>query len=902
MSGASRFRSNKSPEYIELVGVLTRSGPGGAMVLGGSGVGKFSLVQAAMARPEIAPPVLRLHCSTTLASVPYGALSPYLSTLERVEDPVQVLREISLILEKGRTGKIPPSVVVEDAQFLDPESSFVLSMLVENSAIKLIAIGSGRIDGESTLFQLTDSGLLSTIVVQPLDLEGVSDLAATLTGGRLAESAVEVTRSMTGGNPSLVEAFVQSCLDQGVLVRDQDASSDGTGTSGPWILARLSPEPDDGLIEVVREIHSFLPPGQQRTLEMLALGGPQPRTLLVACGGSDYRHLLESGLLVDDREGVVRFGADIHGLVLRHLVAPGRSAQLHAAWDAHRRDLRLELAPQHVLWSLEVRAEVPAEQVVEAIEAANDELDYPMAWKLCAFSGGGPGSERGLLAECRTLVGVGRFYSARAKLTALAENTDDPSILQRALNMLILVFERLRLDSSETDQVETLWQTRARASGNQAGFARAAEAHAQAAEVLQLWRTVERAESGKRPKVEAERILAQPALSAEGRIVTLMVLSDLHSKEGKTETALDLARQAMAEMDQNASLKETYHLQLLMRIGWNLAFSGRYAEAEEFASQRRGSTARLLLDRHGTLAFIRGVSRLLQGHDDQACAILSEVKAEFRLRDPSRHLLAVMFHEFALGRCPVAERSFSGPLTASPAAPGNQQAGTATLGTPEADTSRRMLRRVATAGNAGPGHELLREFPMIERELIFFSAARLQPTTGTVPDLNGRLAGLVSGMEGPRAGLLGSLATAHLRDGTADEMMQISREAVEAEEYRIAVEAMAKAANLYSAAGDNRNCGMVLRELSELLREQQLTAGSYATRALAMAELTSREEEIVELARDGLNNAKIAETLTVSQRTVEGHLYRVFSKLGINDRSELLGLRSFAGTSRSQNA
>ncbi|MFC8731428.1 LuxR C-terminal-related transcriptional regulator [Luteimicrobium sp. NPDC057192] len=51
--------------------------------------------------------------------------------------------------------------------------------------------------------------------------------------------------------------------------------------------------------------------------------------------------------------------------------------------------------------------------------------------------------------------------------------------------------------------------------------------------------------------------------------------------------------------------------------------------------------------------------------------------------------------------------------------------------------------------------------------------------------------------------------------------------------------------------------------------------------------LTVREEEIVDLARDGLSNREIASRLFVSVRTVESHLYRAMQKLGISQRADL---------------
>jgi DNA-binding NarL/FixJ family response regulator len=54
--------------------------------------------------------------------------------------------------------------------------------------------------------------------------------------------------------------------------------------------------------------------------------------------------------------------------------------------------------------------------------------------------------------------------------------------------------------------------------------------------------------------------------------------------------------------------------------------------------------------------------------------------------------------------------------------------------------------------------------------------------------------------------------------------------------------------------------------------------------------VTSREREIATLIGAGLSNREIAERLTVSVRTVEGHVYRACSKLNVADRDQLAQL------------
>ncbi len=54
--------------------------------------------------------------------------------------------------------------------------------------------------------------------------------------------------------------------------------------------------------------------------------------------------------------------------------------------------------------------------------------------------------------------------------------------------------------------------------------------------------------------------------------------------------------------------------------------------------------------------------------------------------------------------------------------------------------------------------------------------------------------------------------------------------------------------------------------------------------------LTDREREIVMLLGEGLSSPAIAERLTLSARTVEGHIYRAMAKTGTSSRDELAAL------------
>ena len=72
-------------------------------------------------------------------------------------------------------------------------------------------------------------------------------------------------------------------------------------------------------------------------------------------------------------------------------------------------------------------------------------------------------------------------------------------------------------------------------------------------------------------------------------------------------------------------------------------------------------------------------------------------------------------------------------------------------------------------------------------------------------------------------------------------------------------------------------------------RVSQLGRGGSEATAL-MAQLTPREGEVVRMTAAGLRNQDIAARLGISEGTVKQHLHKVYDKLGVNGRPELIRL------------
>jgi DNA-binding CsgD family transcriptional regulator len=90
-----------------------------------------------------------------------------------------------------------------------------------------------------------------------------------------------------------------------------------------------------------------------------------------------------------------------------------------------------------------------------------------------------------------------------------------------------------------------------------------------------------------------------------------------------------------------------------------------------------------------------------------------------------------------------------------------------------------------------------------------------------------------------------------------------------------------------------------LEAFAERARKELRAAGERVRKAAVETrdELTAQERQIARLARDGLSNPEIGARLFLSPRTVEWHLRKVFTKLGIRSRR---GLAGALGTAESE--
>jgi DNA-binding CsgD family transcriptional regulator len=81
----------------------------------------------------------------------------------------------------------------------------------------------------------------------------------------------------------------------------------------------------------------------------------------------------------------------------------------------------------------------------------------------------------------------------------------------------------------------------------------------------------------------------------------------------------------------------------------------------------------------------------------------------------------------------------------------------------------------------------------------------------------------------------------------------------------------------------------IFEELGAALWAEKARAGlrRLGGRPRGLGELTPTEERVAALVGEGRTNREVAAALYITERTVEGHLTRIYAKLGLRSRAQL---------------
>lgn len=829
------------------------------LVVGDAGVGKTHLVTAALAHLWIGTPtspmptVVSVSGATAPAGIPLGALEPLLGDVA-ISSLGSFARAVDALADslRARSRGGPVILRVEDAHLLDRASSQALAWMVQQHEVQLVATARSSAVSQSPWLELWKDDVVERIDVPPFTLAEVQRWLVGELGGQVTLDTVRRVWSETSGNP----------FHLGEVVRTDRLGGPLQQQGGAWVWVGGA-APGRRLLDVVAHDMSRLSGDARVALEIAALVCPVSLGVLLD---------LVSRPVVEELSRV--------GLV-------SLSPRLTVAGEG---DVTVDLA--HTLYAEAVRSGVPRARRREVLERVAG----------LANSGHRSGAPLvrsvALALDCDLAVEPSRLDAAvdaafelqqpdtATRLLTSALRQTQPGDLRRATLAMQRADAWWHLDDAGrasrdlTDVFDVLWATArpdaatvrlmVAATGLRARIAYHRDGDLDQAlvpfEVAARWiveRGGEHADRGLqdlecarltrlgyggRPRLDdAVTVLLDP--SAAGTAVPLAAPTIVGlAQSGRFADAAHLAARsgqlAAAHHDQYRWGRGEVAVATFLTTLW----SGDVTTAERVvdALDQESNAAVDWVAVHVS----RGLIGIARGSWTQAQADLHAASARGDRADPGGVAVYSLAAE-ALAAAASGDSATARALLAHNAdATSHAMAGV--------DGEVQLLRadtlawlhdpRAVDEARALAGWARDRGLLRVELEALHRSADRRRPGTrprGVDPEVLRRVLELAPLVDGPRADAI----VRHVQAQSVgdDDLVRI-------------------------AERDLNRCGLWLPPVESLVS------------------LTRREQEIASLAAGGLTSRAIASRLTLSVRTVDSHLARVFAKTGVHSREGLSSL------------
>ncbi|MDR6557087.1 DNA-binding CsgD family transcriptional regulator [Arthrobacter pascens] len=868
--------------------------------MAGPGLGKTSLTDAVSENLSAEMTILRIHGSSSLAKVPYGVLAPYTADLplDEADSPVAVLRAVWAYFQELKAGKdVPLLLVIDDAHHLDEATANMIVDMMSAGWAGVLASGRPRPGLPQALNQLWYDGQAERIDLRPLNGEQVTEVVEHTLHGTVPANTVQSLWSASGGNPLLLNCLLRDAVEAGILAK----------RNGIWLL--LGPLPADGprLSDVVVKDLLRRTPEEQDALRLIALAEPVDRGLIEdVFGGAVVRSLLDHQLVSESsgRHSQLRIWHAILGEAMRHQVSVSRSLQLRQKMEGHLdpatagAEGRLRL----VEWSLECGMEVSDPDLLDAALLAATMFNNAGARLMAGHVTDPELQARAQSISARALFNEGKYREAAGLLDScwleLAEVPEAPHVLMlRASAHLALgkSAELLRAESRDQladagDDPQASWQDRIHhllelaEAGDHEGI-RTLIASLEGGGGLEA--APGAAASGAVKAKVAERPLVEPlpaTVTEATSTVAHALLAQTLVSAGLAHQAHDAALAAAPSMEALQGGLYFFNEFLLTRLVSASLAAGNWESSEHELASPHAEENEGAATFGGGFHVLRGLGFLRQGQLERAYQVLLPAVEALRINDPLQQFrfgTALAFYAAArLGDGAQAQRLEQDLIAARHASgPGSEL-----LAEAYAAAAAEYLDR------KGSGLAKLRELAASPR-VVAQPGTRMECLI-LCSDLGDRsvaddIASLADSVEGRWAAGWHQLAHAWASED-ADVLMETAAGLEEAGLVNLAREAYARAGAILDAAGERRRARQAVahrekcdQELGERFRESPFVA------SVPSVHLTRRERDIVELAVQGLSDREIAQQLMVSVRTVEGHLYRSYVKLGVRRRDEL---------------
>lgn len=894
----------RDDELSRLAGATQADPLRGFAIVGAEGIGKSRLAGEVMARAQAEGwAVERIDGQTAAPGVPLSAVAHLVATeIVKEGDPLQLLLAATEAVTR-RAAKRKLVVLVDDADLLDEASlAWVRRISSHPRLFLLLAMRSGGSVPEP-IARLWQEGLVDRLDLGPLSQAATQQLLERWAPD-VDDPVARDLRALSGGNPfylrELISAGFGHAARTGTGLRDDQ---DGT---------------DRRLIELIeRRMGSLSPAARQATQLLAIVGGLSPGVLQSFVPAEQYVRLVDEGVVSVHEGGaepVVTLGHPIYRVVAEAGLSADMARRLRSGLLERMEKLDADgllTARDQVrlaLLGLGLGFGVAPEQLLAAERHARAAFARSLAQRLTADPRAGglaaaptqawttAGGDELVMAErlAQEAWEASRDITAGLELSAVRVARQDAPGAERVLDELhervAMGSERVRLDIA---RAELAFWVRDDAS--------AAE---------QILESSERTAADPATLSRLRRFRAGIALN-QGEVVASVgvadrILSDAGPAGQSPETVMAAATLAagqalLGHLPPAIELIDRYLPEALARLDEVPEVVGQLMVARVFAARAQGEVA--TAERLAHLSYQAAVD----GSSPAAMAVFVGALGQVALDQGRPRLAARRFREAELLLRDFDSFGYRPWVLAGLVVALAQQGDAAAANEMyrSAQAARRPVRyfepEVILAGawaHLADG----RKDQAIQQAL---AAAELAHTNGLAPFEAAALHtaarfGEVAGAA-ERLAELASLVDSAMLRAWADHSMALAAgdatglidtvAAFDGMGLRLlAAEAAAQAVVSGQDAGRVSLVFTAETKLSGLLAGLEARGSPTLRLAQRPSLLTPREHEVAMLAATGLTSPDIAQRLVVSPRTVESHLQRVFTKLGISSRQELAGL------------
>jgi DNA-binding CsgD family transcriptional regulator/energy-coupling factor transporter ATP-binding protein EcfA2 len=851
---------DRPSEFGAVRSALTGSEGCGVVLVGAAGVGKTTLARAVTG--SLRSQVHWVASTESSRSIPLGVFA-HLVGPSTSRDPTALLASAreSLVAQENTV------VGVDDAHLLDQLSATLLHQIAVDHAGRILATVRTGEPVPDAVTSLWKDGYLQRFELKPFNKKQSIALVESVIGGTLEGLSADLMWESSGGNPLFLRHLVEGSIDAGTLTKVDDVWQLRGPTAVPSGLAALL---ETRLDQAGDDVNN--------ALKLLALCEPLDLDALTELAGDDAVDKAETrGLIKIVQDGAVlnaRFSHPLVGDVVRSRVGKAASRRLRGRIVQVLRDRELASAASRIRMA---QLSIDSDQAVETgllINAAKDAIflsNLPLGERIAraAFEREGNLQAGELLS--RALLWQGHPVQADEVLARFDPNgLDELQLLLWGLPRVSILFWSMG-DVARAHEVMGL--LRAGVEHPSLKLVVDAVASAMAVHQNKIGEGIAAAEAVLTDTRAPNQAIEFAAFSAGLAMPTAGRGDDFEPIAARCRAEQKATDGMIRVMVRYCDVLALTHVGKLDQADKRAVDYANFSSAGQFLAW---AIAKIT---SGLVATYRGNFPVVISSIEQALAALS---AEYPLpwRLPARLLLARAYA--ALGRKDDAERvladaaEHTGPSVA--------------LHEPQRTISKAWLaaakgmerRAIELALLAADDAHQAGQYA-VEAEALHH-AARFGDRT-----VANRLAALTDKVHGEVV----ALQARHAAAVAAADPGALDAASVEFEEAGFllsAADSAAVAATLHDNANDRRKS---LESAARALRLADQCGGA-ATPAIKAAArplpLTAREREIAELVAAGLTNKDIAEQLTLSIRTVEGHVYRACFKLDVADRDELAKL------------